>query len=73
MPMTIPRNSPVDWRVSVYLLHRTMAPIKAMLSAKANPSVFRRVALRKQYRLLTFSGICEKIAALNLETREAFL
>ncbi len=129
MPMTIPRNSPVDWRVdvlwrwqakmiamitrqnrslmislkayilltvplcadfpftiphclpknilfvknTVYLLHRTMAPMKAMLSAKANPSVFRRVALRKQYRLLTFSGICEKIAALNLETREAFL
>ena len=34
---------------------------------------FFRVALRKQYRLLTFSGICEKIAALNLETREAFL
>lgn len=58
---------------TVYLLHRTMAPMKAMLSAKANPSVFRRVALRKQYRLLTFSGICEKIAALNLETREAFL
>ena len=58
---------------TVYLLRRTMAPMKAMLSAKANPSVFRRVALRKQYRLLTFSGICEKIAALNLETREAFL
>ena len=129
MPMTIPRNSPVDWRVDV--LWRWQAKMIAMItrqnrsliislkayilltvplcadfpftiphclpknilfckkhclsSASDNGShegdvvsegksvCFFRVALRKQYRLLTFSGICEKIAALNLETREAFL